>query len=92
MKQQKEIEQPAEPITEEKRQLFREYLRKSQTELNDIFNIGLFNEICQGYALLAMRAAGIDEKTAKAAAAGMSSLFDYCDAAEALEAYHNAQV
>lgn len=69
--------------------LLKEYAAKSETELNAIFDLGMFNQICQGYAVIAMRAAGIDEAEIEKAAAAMRTQFDFYSAADAREACRN---
>lgn len=47
---------------EDHMRLMREMFSKSEEEINEMFNSGVFNDIVKGYAVMMLRQCGLDEK------------------------------
>lgn len=58
-----------------------------EPEINEIMDTGMFNEIIQGYAVVAMRDALIDYEKIKDGVKALEYAFDDIDAAAARKAY-----
>lgn len=70
-------------------QLFAEYVKKPPEEINMIFDCGMFNSICKGYTILAMRSAGIDENVIIQTVLCMDDIFNFYSAEDSREAFCN---
>lgn len=64
-----------------------EMLKKSEEEINEMFNSGMFNSIAIGYGKLALREMDLDEEFLHKFEKAMSRVFDFYDAKEARTAY-----
>lgn len=74
---------------EQHKKLVFEYISKPEQEINEIFNTGMFNEICKGYLVLAMKSTGADRQVIREAVQELENEFDAHTAGEARNAYKN---
>lgn len=69
--------------TEQYKRITADVICRNSKEINAMVDSGMFNSIIKGYAVLAMRAAGLAENQIKAV--NFNDIFDTVNAAEARE-------
>lgn len=77
----------AKALSEKNMNLICAYLKKTTDDLNTEFDLGYYNDICIGYALIALKKAGADSQLIKNVAESFDCVFDEKTAAEARAAY-----
>ena len=88
------LEEPTEAevaeAMERHKRLFNEYIHKTEAELNEVFNLGFFNEIAKGYLTLTLQEQGKTREEIRAAQRTLETLFDEVGAEDARRAYRNS--
>jgi len=64
-----------------------EMLKKSEEEINDMFNSGMFNSITIGYGKLALKEMDSDEDFLRKFEKALNCVFDFYDSKDARNAY-----
>ena len=77
----------AKALSEKNMKIICSYLDKTIDDLNTEFDLGYYNDICIGYALIALKKAGADSQLIKNVVDGFDLVFDEKNAAEARAAY-----
>lgn len=72
---------------EEHVKLMMEMYGKSKEEINQMFDSGMFNNLCYGAMILSLKRLGMDEKAIKEAIEECRQVFNQYRASELLEAY-----
>ena len=76
-----------EMTREEQVSLVESMFLKSEEEVNEMFNSGMFNEIVKGFTAMLLSEGGIDDEAVKRKMRDMESLFDEVTSAEARRFY-----
>ena len=77
----------AKALSEKNTKLILSYLKKTVNDLNTEFDLGYYNDICKGYALIALKGSGADEQLIKSVINSFDFAFDEKTAGEAREVY-----
>lgn len=66
--------------------LFKEFVNKSEEELNEIINTGMFNSIIEGYLIITLKGLGASNEDIKKARIELKAVLDETTAGEARQA------